>query len=453
MLLLLVGGYLLFNYSFMLIRPVGIPVGEIVLVLSLLMINHQKVLPRFIHSPIFIPFAIWLGFGLCGIITGIFDHGIWAIRDGSHVIESMFLYVGFAFAGSPHGLQKIQKVLPPAFLCLIFYGLLFPFRDLLSGFIPTVQNLSGKEFPLLMHGNTAMLFIVISAYFTHLYFARPNRHRYIVVAIFLIATSLILLPSRTLYLQIIFMLVYFMFSGGVKQLKKVALLSIMPIILIAIIMGSGLSIYGRFDFELIDYFKHFMEIFQFGNTDKEMISSGNDLRILWWTTILMDWASSWVTILFGRGFGFPLVDMTLAGDVAVREPHNDIIGILARMGIIATLSFLIIQTYLIYASLKVIDCFKSNVGLSSLCVSLLMLIICTLIITLGESPFIMSFFAIPYYFGAGIILRLNRVRSYIGNLNTTNQRATALQQLAELSNPAALEKPDQPQKHAAYASR
>ncbi len=427
-LLILMGAYLLLNYGFMLVRPGGIPIGEIVLVLAMLMINHQTVLPRFLKSPLMIPFALWLTLGFGHMLLGIYSYGLWAIRDASHVIESLFLYIGFAYAGSKPALQKIDKVIPYVYLVIFLYSLSFPFRNILEPLIPTVPNMSGRETPLILYANTAMLMVIAAAYFIQRYFVEENK-RFLLFAILFITTDLLLFPSRTLYLQLGFTLVYFSFSGGPQRFKKVLMIGALPLLLMAGFFASGLSVHGRFGegFGMAGYASLFLEIFGFNST--ETFSSGNAIRFDWWMQTLEGWASTWHTMLFGQGFGFPLIDFSIEGGVSVREPHNDVIGILARMGLFATLAFLMIQFYLIYLGLRVTCFYRESQVFSGLTISLLFLMINTLIMTLGESPFVMSFFTIPYYFSAGIIMRLDKLRRKISGMKKASHRRAALRQI------------------------
>ena len=76
------------------------------------------------------------------------------------------------------------------------------------------------------------------------------------------------------------------------------------------------------------------------------------IRYLWWMDLLKQSTASVHTLLWGRGFGFPLIDFQIAGGITVREPHNDLIGILARMGLVSVVTFLWMQTLLILGGLR-----------------------------------------------------------------------------------------------------
>src|SRR2546429_9670396 len=99
--------YLLLGYGFMQVRipPTsgsGIPLGELVLLFSLMTINHGILLARLSATVFLFPFFIWWLFGFAHILINVQEYGFWALRDASHMIESLFLVIGFAYAARQH---------------------------------------------------------------------------------------------------------------------------------------------------------------------------------------------------------------------------------------------------------------------------------------------------------------------------------------------------------------
>src|SRR5438552_15182433 len=111
LLLLVIGLYLLLGYGFMQVRipPTasgGIPLGELVLLFSMMAINYDTLLPKLSATVCLVPFLIWW---LCGLGHALIDareYGFWAFRDANHVIESLFLVVGFAFAARQQMMER-----------------------------------------------------------------------------------------------------------------------------------------------------------------------------------------------------------------------------------------------------------------------------------------------------------------------------------------------------------
>ena len=59
-----------------------------------------------------LPLAIWWTFGVGRALFDFAIHGTWALRDAAHVLESLFLLVGFVFAGDPRSLERFFDWLP-----------------------------------------------------------------------------------------------------------------------------------------------------------------------------------------------------------------------------------------------------------------------------------------------------------------------------------------------------
>ena len=140
--------YLLFNWGFMQLRipPVaggGLPVGEIVLLLSLMTLNYTGVLGRLSLTVAIVPLGIWWTFGVGRALFDFGVHGTWALRDAAHVLESLFLLVGFVFAGDQKSLERFFNWLPKLLIVCVLYGLLYPVRPVIWAISPTITSGTG----------------------------------------------------------------------------------------------------------------------------------------------------------------------------------------------------------------------------------------------------------------------------------------------------------------------
>ncbi len=126
----------------------GLPVGEIVLLLSLMTINYTGVLGRLSLTVAILPLAIWWTFGVGRALFDFAIHGTWALRDAAHVLESLFLLVGFVFAGDPRSLERFFDWLPKLLLLCVLYGLLYPIRVEIWTLSPTITSGTGFEVPI-----------------------------------------------------------------------------------------------------------------------------------------------------------------------------------------------------------------------------------------------------------------------------------------------------------------
>src|SRR5712664_1983314 len=90
--LVVLAGYLVFNYPFMQLRipPVGFgfPLGELLLIVVLLSTDVPRVLLRMNATVFLFPFLIWWSWGLARFIFDTVGHGFWAFRDSTQLIES-----------------------------------------------------------------------------------------------------------------------------------------------------------------------------------------------------------------------------------------------------------------------------------------------------------------------------------------------------------------------------
>ncbi|MGB1547503.1 MAG: hypothetical protein ACPHIA_03070, partial [Alphaproteobacteria bacterium] len=90
--LIIISLYLILNYGFMLIRVppnVGVPFGELLLAAYLLWLSDIRFLPRFGKTLFLLPFIIWWIAGLGRAYFAFPEYGLVALRDATHVIESL----------------------------------------------------------------------------------------------------------------------------------------------------------------------------------------------------------------------------------------------------------------------------------------------------------------------------------------------------------------------------
>lgn len=410
---LLFGLLLLFNYGFMQVRvPGGVPVTEFVLVIAFLTINHFKVLPRFLAQSFAIPLMLWWGVGIVQILSNIPEYGIWAIRDGAHVIESLFLYVGFTMARNPAMLAGFSWWLPRIFILSALYGLLFPFREMLKPLSPILAGAQGQDVSLLFnYTSTAMVMVAGAAYFFNGYLLEKTNWK-LYLSLGLITSALLFFPSRTLIMDLCVFLLFFIVRFPKNRWKLPLLVMGVPITMLAVVGVTGITLETRLgsDFRPQDYLALIAEILPGGGTEGEMVTSGTAGRLLWWFDIFQKMGTSVISWIWGLGYGMPLLDFKVGPGVVVREPHNDFISILARGGVFMLAFFIWFQLISLLRIFKLVSHFSTHPQWSSLMAGVLFLIIGVLVATIGESPFLLSFYAMPYYFLVGILNRLYAMR-------------------------------------------
>jgi len=348
-----ISAYLLLNYGFMIVRfppmqGAGVPIGELVLLFSLATIHFPTLLGELkkVFNPI--PLLIFSLFGIFGALHGLASHGMWAIRDATHEIESLYLLVGFAFAGRIEWMNRLFRWLPALMAAVVLIGLTYPIRNLVEPLVPHITNAVGNRTPILQYLNTYTMTLWAVAMLV-IWKRNINVFNYILVAGALISFLIAVHQSRTIYLQFAGLMMLMAWKKPEINRKLFMALALFIIVLI-IISVTGIEIKGRLGEKvdihfLLDHLKSVVGI----KSDTKGISGaagGVGLRTGWWIKIFDDLTSSIGHFVKGLGFGIPLTDFHDDSDALVREPHNSYISVVARMGLIGILSL-----FWMYASL------------------------------------------------------------------------------------------------------
>jgi hypothetical protein len=155
------------------------------------------------------------------------------------------------------------------------------------------------------------------------------------------------------------------------------------------------------------FIKHFMSIFGVANVGVEQAAWGVTQRIDWWASIYNRLTANWSNLLFGLGYGFPLIDFHVTGGIPVREPHNSYLSFIARSGLIGLIFFAWVHLLLLrvwHVSYQNCKDLSWELGANRLLV-LMIYFVLIWVFALGEDAFEKPFNAIPYYFFWGVILR------------------------------------------------
>ena len=408
--------YLLFNWGFMQLRipPVsggGLPLGEIVLLLSLVTINYTGVLGRLSLTVAMVPLAMWWTFGVGRALFDFGVHGTWALRDAAHVLESLFLLVGFVFAGDSRSLERFFDWLPKLLVIAVLYGLMYPLRVEIWQLSPSITSGTGYVVPIFGSMATTSYLMIMAA--IYLILVHGNKLLANVGAVMIIGYTVATCQARTLYLTLIaifgFLILYRRSSLG--NIGVVAYLSGFLLGLVSLI---GLQFEGRlgasFDVEFL--IAHFMAIFGVCDTSLEGVCSaaeGVGQRLEWWNDIVERMLQDPFNLLLGLGYGVTLTDFYGSSGAAVREPHNSYITVIARTGIIGGICWLLIMVSLIrrwHHTFKQCLALGWREGQNRLMV-LMVFFICVWVLGIGEDAFEKPYNIIPFYFIWGIVLRFS----------------------------------------------
>ncbi len=409
--LLLVFLLVLLNYGFMQIRVASIPLAEIVLLLFLITANLPLLLQRFSYAVNSMPFFAWWIYGIASAFWYLNLNGVWALRDASNILESLYILVGFSVFCNSSVRNLVINGYPKIIFVLCVYALTYPLSQHLREFSPVLVAGAGHSIPLLFNYTNSSLLIMLSVLYVAMSKSKSGvvSKNASVVSAFLIVFSIGFFQSRILYIHIIAIFLMLLFIKPSYSIRWIYIGFSVAILLLGISV-SGIEIEGRLGQKLsLDFIQnHFMAIFGQESDGLDGAARGVDQRFGWWTDIFHRWSSDIMTMLFGLGYGFPLITFGVDHGVLVREPHNSYLSVVARGGIIGFLLwswlhwYLLKSWYLTYQACKKYD-WKEGMGFLLIVLGYFILIWLRSLVQDGfEKPFI----AVSYYFLWGLVLRM-----------------------------------------------
>jgi len=414
--LITVALYFLFNWGFQQVRippqgVSGLPTAEVVLLLFLLTIHLPNTLARLGQRVYLLPFAIWWAYGLGRAVVDATGAGFWALRDAAHVIESLFLLVGFTFAAQPAMLEKFFKWLPRLLFFGACYGLFYPISGIFEAISPQITAANGYPTPIIGTMANSPFVIIMAAFYLLLFHGRTLPA--VVVAMALIGYTLAVFQARTLYLVMIALFGFLVFFRR-SSFGNVALLVGLAVFGLAVISLVGLQVEGRLGASLSAGFlvDHFLAIFGICNSDQPGVCSaaaGVDQRLGWWQHIFNQMLADPFKLLLGLGYGVVLTDHAGLSGAVTREPHNSYITILARTGLIGITCWLAMMISLVrswYLTFRRCHELDWRLGENRLMV-LMVFFICMWVLAIGEDGFEKPYNIVPFYFFWGIVLRFS----------------------------------------------
>lgn len=413
-----VGAYLILNLGFEMVRipPVGagLPAGELVLVICLLIISLPVLLPKMATEVWMFPILVWWGLSLSRCLIDIRVGGVWTFRDASQEIESLYLIVGFWLVRSPGELQYFNRWLRKILIVLGFYGLLMPISGNLQALSPKLPGMAfGSNSLFFQRANSPIMLLWCACW---LLIDRPRNTQStkvrVLLALLLVTFSTAYAQGRTGYMSVLAVgAVLFLVKRKVAA-KWVGIL-FFGLVIIGAISVSGLQLKGgRGHVISLDFMAQHIESIS-GSAQSEDVkgaAQGVPQRLGWWRHIYSQMKESPKNLIFGLGFGIPLTDFHAPSGAPVREPHNSYISVVARLGISGLLAWIMMQVSLYFSWWRSYQlCRRMQWTRDQNNLLLLMLYgILMLVVSLAEDGFEKPFDAIPYYFFFGVVLRYGR---------------------------------------------
>ncbi len=424
--LLIIGLYMVLNLGFMLVRippavGTGVPFGELLLLLFLLtFVFDIKWLPHFSRSIFLLPFILWWSLGIGRSIAAVPEFGMWALRDATHVIESLFLWVGFVFAAKLSTVDRFFVWLRRVMVIGTIYAFTFPFREVLRAFSPTILAAAGYTTTIFFQYASSFVLVLMEVAHRLIHRSSASGPRSLLINAFLIVYVVAIFQARTVYLQVIVLMILFVWYRRIAFGKMNVVLMLAGLAFLAFV-SVGVEISGRLGQTVSLNFivNHFAAIW--GREAEGVVSAARGVgwRLNFWAIIWRQVTDNLGSMLFGLGYGFPLIDFLGGQGQIVREPHNSYFSILGRTGFVGLFLFAWGHILLIRVWSRAFNlCRRVGYRLGQDRLLLLMVFFVLIwVLTMTEGAFESPYLTIPYYFFWGIVLHYGRhLRYAVANL-------------------------------------
>ncbi|MCB1959203.1 MAG: O-antigen ligase family protein [Rhodocyclaceae bacterium] len=422
--LLVVLGEFVLNYGFSNFS-VGVgaaraTVAELVLLLSLLWLAVQR------WS------ALWLLPGSALLIllyavppmvvhfpADVMRHGLTAARDALPLVDSLFFFAGVAAVAAAPG-RDVWRTWRHRFLWLLLlssalYLPWHPVQDTLLSLSPRVTGYQ-QSVPLVGYyatGNVLALagllaVVLIPAAFSWRGERSPGRLA--LAALFMVfALGVVITQSRTTYLLTGFALLFLGFCGHGRAVRSMLLAFLVLVGALAIVDVAGVEVEGRVGKLGLEMVTRQLESVT-GEGGLESGREGVDQRKVWIKDSLSRWAGDTQSMLVGIGFGTPLTDFRVLGaerqSVIVREPHNSLVSVLTRTGLLGAIPWCLFHMALMLGVWRHGRTLRKagERTEADYWLWMLLLFLSVQVSALVQPAFESPHFAVPYFFLAGMCL-------------------------------------------------
>jgi|SRR5271155_3618677 len=410
LLLLALSGYLLLNYGF---ENLSVHLGGIPIIISYVLMFSSLGLAVYSHpgqmgtvrkEPAIFFLLILFVLACLHLIVDVPKYGIWALRDASMCFDPVFIILGLLWARRKDSIAPLMKWLMVVFLFNALYSLTFPWQERISEWSPT----SGVFLQIPLFGNYRgnFLFLGLGALF-YLFLSRYTVKwpRWIILFFaFVQLFGLAILQARQMYVALLAILVLLAVIGETRKSGKLLLVLAAPVVAVVLLTVIGVQIPGRIGPVTADFFvEHFRSISGAQGTPGATVQG----RVEWYDEVFARIRNNpWL----GEGFGQPLItfENDQTGGV-VRQPHNSSVTVLARLGIVGLLPWLLFHLYVLT---RFVHAFRQRSRLNresaDFILWLFMVYVVYMISALVEPTFEFPSGAIPFYFFLGLSLGLIR---------------------------------------------
>lgn len=406
-------GYILLNYGFTnFCLPPGSPlvVGYALTygALGLVLVGRAAPLGAVWREPAVASLFGLLGLAALHLASDVPRYGWWALRDASVFLEGLCLLLGLAWTRAANP-AALWKWLLGVFIANTFYSFLMPWSDWLVEISPTTGVF--LETPLVGHFTHTYLYLLAGA----LYSLGPARRlvswpRWTLNALGVVQLlGLAIHQARSTYVALPVVLAALVAAGERRLAGKMMAVAATAGLALAAAAGMGLDLKGRMGPVRLEFLgEHFESLLLKPGTEQAALGSIED-RVGFSREVWARVTSSAARLAVGEGFGEPLVDFVIAGNVQVRQPHNTHLTVLARLGALGALLWAALHIG-IWA--RFLAFFRRRLKfpplISDLVVWLSLYHLISLIVTTVQPHLEFSHGAIPFYFLTGVALGMMR---------------------------------------------
>ena len=363
--------------------------------------------PTFISAlrkPPFIMVVVLFIYGLVLLLADLFMTGSISpagLKNFALVYYPMASLIGYAW-GESHR-SWLAKGVWVSFLTILFLAngilsLAFPFAGLLGQLVWKV----GGEVPILFTYSANTVFLPAGLFFFLLVREAPFFIRLFGVIVTL--TGILLLMERSVFVSSFITLLIILYFSKRNELLRVAKYAGAALFgsFTALVFFSGFIESSRVEISLGGYLDLLLSIFI--DTGNSSLSGTRGHRLEMWSGLISDLASSSsiFTYLFGKGFNIEIEGVL---GITFRSPHNSLLHILWRTGILGLGIVLSILGLFMGSYIKILKSYnKINKDRYSIILwgfaLLNLMLVDTMFGTLFESPFASA----PLFFILGVCL-------------------------------------------------
>ena len=406
--------YIVFAYGFanFTVPHTPVPVGYLLLLAAVVLAagQHNTEVKAFLREPACRWWLVLVGLSAAHLAIDLPRYGLMATRDASFVLEGIFLFLGYLWARQDKG-TTLLRGLAVLFVVNLAYALTFPVADALA----EVSPISGvfQEVPLLGSYAHMPLFLVAGALY-YLLVARQVVFWPAGVLVGLAACQLswsLVFQHRSMYIGVLTALGLLLLLGGVRRGAKVAAAFAGGAVIFFLGLSvSGLQLQGRVGDVDPEFLMAHLRGVLLDPTAPEEASAEWRLDLLQW--VWNRWTASTTTVVAGEGFGEPLTNVTEAGGVAVRQPHNTHLTVLVRLGVFGFLAWMLLQWRILISLITSLRQSPRSTAAHDLALWLLLFYVLAVIFTSVQPWLEFSYGAIPFYVLMGFALGLARSRHH-----------------------------------------